>query len=956
MAREAAIDAELACGLHRELIGELTALCTEYPFREKFAGLLMLALYRSGRRADALEVYAQLDRRLRGEIGIQPGAGLAGLQRRILRDAPDLGAEGAGRAPADAGTQPSLPQPAAAGAGATAEKAVSRQLPAAVRHFTGRAGEIKDLMNLLGEADGPGGTVVISAIDGMAGIGKTALAVHAAHRLADRFPDGQLFLDLHGHTLGYQPRTAGESLDWLLRALGVPPGRIPDDLEERAAHYRARLADTRTLIILDNAAGEAQIRPLLPGTAGCLVLVTSRRKLKALDDAHALALDVLPAPDAIALFRAVSGLGRGPAPDPVLAEIAGLCGGLPLALRIAASLLRHRPAWSVTDLVGVLRDQRHRITALSDGERDLTGIFDLSYDSLAEPERLLLRQLGLVPGPDLDAHAAAALGGLDLRAAQRLLENLVDHNLVTQPTAGRYRLHDLIRLYARAHADQDPAGEREAAVSRLMDYYLHCAQAADRHLARRTVSVEFTVAELPAHRPELATREQAVAWMGAELANLSAAIELCAAGRSPYHAVALPAAMQGYLRIYAPWDHARRLHAIAVDASGLLEDRLALTVGLTDLGAIQGMADDYEGAISSLQRALDLARELGDSQSEANALIELGSIGWLTDDFQNATDNLVRARELTERIGDRTGLVHALSELGTVLRLTGDCPGAGAYLERALDLAGELGDRNQQAIALYGLGHVRQQVGEYPEAIAVLKRSLELFREVGSTLGQTGCLGVLGAVLRRIGDYEGAVDSLKEALELGHDLGDRHGQAVGLLGLGRVRSQTGDYAGADQDLARSLELFHVLGNRQGAANVLDDIGTVRRLTGDHAGSAEAHLEALRLFREVGDPQGAAEALNMYGILLRQTGRPAEARAHHGEALELAGEVDSPLDEADALTGIGECRLDEGEREQGIADLQRALEIYRRLRVPAADEVAARLAGLGGRVPAPETEH
>jgi DNA-binding SARP family transcriptional activator/tetratricopeptide (TPR) repeat protein len=935
LARETAIDAELACGRHREVIGELTALCTEFPFREKFAGLLMLALYRSGRRADALDVYVQLDRRLRGEIGIEPGAELAGLQQRILRDAPDLDA-----APVPAESAPSQATPAAA-----AEKAVSRQLPAAVRHFTGRAGEIKALMSLLDEVDGAGGTVVISAIDGMAGIGKTALAVHAAHRLADRFPDGQLFLDLHGHTLGARPRTAGESLDWLLRALGVPPGQIPDDLEERAAYYRARLADTRTLIILDNAVGEAQIRPLLPGTAGCLVLVTSRRKLKALDDAHALALDVLPAPDAIALFRAVAGLGRGPAPDPVLAEIAALCGGLPLALRIAGALLRHRPAWSLEDLVGVLRDQGHRVTALSDGERDLTGIFDLSYDSLAEPERRLLRLLGLIPGPDADAHAAAALADLDLRTAQRLMENLVDHNLLIQPTANRYRLHDLIRLYARARADRDPAEEREQAVSRLMDYYLHTVQAADRHLARRTISAEFAVADPPSHRPELATREQATAWMGAELANLSAAVEFSAAAEYPYHAVALPAAMQGYLRGAAPWNHVRRLHMIAADASRLLDDRLGLAVALTDLGAIQRMADDYEGAAESLQRALELARELGDSQSEANALIERGSVSWLTDDYQAATEDLGRALELAERLGDRLGLVHALCERGTVLRLSGDCPGAADSLERALKLARELGDLDQQAIAFYGLGAVRNQVCDYPGAMSALKQSLELFREVGSPIGQKGCLGVLGAVQRLTGDYEGAVASLKEALEMAHDLGDRSGEAIGLLGLGRVRVETGDYAGAGQDLARSLEIFRELGGRQGAANVLDDIGTVRRRTGDYAGAAEAHLEALRLFREVGDPQGAAEALNMYGIVLRETGRPAEARAHHGEAMELAREVDSPLDEADALKGIGESRLAEGEADQGAADLRSALEIYRRLGVPVADEVAARLAAL-----------
>ena len=273
---------------------------------------------------------------------------------------------------------------------------------------------------------------MISAIDGMAGIGKTALAVHAAHRLSGRFPGGQLFIDLHGYTKGQPPREPGEALEAFLRALGVPAGQIPQETEERAALYRQRLAGTRTLIVLDNASDEAQVRPLLPGEPGCLVLVTSRRRLKGLDDARSLALDLLPPQDAVALLRAVAGAGRIAAGDPLLGEIAGLCGRLPLALRIAGALLRHRPAWSLGHLAGLLRDQQHRVRALSDGERDLAAVFDLSYAGLDEPHRLLFRRLGLVPGPDVDAYAAAALLECDPDGATALLEDLVDHNLLTE--------------------------------------------------------------------------------------------------------------------------------------------------------------------------------------------------------------------------------------------------------------------------------------------------------------------------------------------------------------------------------------------------------------------------------------------------------------------------------------------------------------------------------------------
>jgi len=328
--------------------------------------------------------------------------------------------------------------------------------------------------------------VVISAIDGMAGVGKTALALHAAHRLAERFTDGQLFIDLRGHTQGQQPRSAAEALEWLLLALGVPPQRIPQDADERAALYRQRLAGSRTLIVLDNAANEAQIRPLLPGDAGCLVLVTSRRRLKGLDDASTLSLDVLPQADAVALLRSVATRGHEHElmPDPLLAEIADLCGGLPLALRIAAALLRHRPAWSPEHLAALLRDQHQRLGTLFDGDRNLAAVFDLSYQNLGATHQRLFRRLGLLPGADVDAYAAAALADTDPSTATSLLEDLVDDNLLMQHTPGRYWMHDLLRLHARTLAGRDPAHSRDSALERLLNYYQHTAIRADDLVTR----------------------------------------------------------------------------------------------------------------------------------------------------------------------------------------------------------------------------------------------------------------------------------------------------------------------------------------------------------------------------------------------------------------------------------------------------------------------------------------
>jgi DNA-binding SARP family transcriptional activator len=449
------IDAEMHLGRHEELIPRLRDLIAAHPLRERPYAQIMWALARTGQRAEALKVYSDARSTLTGELGIEPGPELRDLHQRILAG----------------DTEPTATIPVEAASAHTSVAApVLRQLPAAPGHFTGRRVELDALTRLrdqVGQASGAGGMVMISAVDGMAGVGKTALVIHAAHRMAGHFPGGQLFLDLHAYTPGHKPRSPGEALETLLRALGVPPRQIPRDTDERAALYRQRLADRRILIVLDNAATEAQVRPLLPGSAGCLVLVTSRRRLKGLDDARTLSLDVLPRADAIALLRAVGAPGRYSANDPALDEIAELCGRLPLALRIAAAMLRHRPAWTPRYLAGLLRCADHRVSDLSDAERDLGSAFDLSYRALDDARQLLFRCLGLIPGPDFDIYAAATLVGTDPGIAASLLEGLVDHNMLIEYAEGRYRLHDLLRAYARTLAGHDPHVGRQTALDRL---------------------------------------------------------------------------------------------------------------------------------------------------------------------------------------------------------------------------------------------------------------------------------------------------------------------------------------------------------------------------------------------------------------------------------------------------------------------------------------------------------
>jgi DNA-binding SARP family transcriptional activator/tetratricopeptide (TPR) repeat protein len=884
------IQADLEEGRHEQLIGELREVIVRYPLREHFHAQLMLALARAGRQAEALAAYQEARGALVSELGIEPGLELRQVHERVLAgDTPPV-------------TPPSVPDEAEA---PSTGVAVPRQLPATARSFVGRQAELDILYSLVNPGqDAAGGAVVISAIDGMAGVGKTALAVHAAHRLTTDFPDGQLYIDLHGYTQASEPRSAGEALEAILRALGVSPKQIPDHVEERAALFRQRLAGTRTLILLDNAVSEAQVRPLLPGAAGCLVLITSRRRLKGLDEAHVLALDVLPQADALALMRAVVGSERPDADDLVLSEIIELCERLPLALRIAAALLRHRPAWPVGHLAGLLRDQRHRIRTLSDGERHLGPVLDLSYDGLSGPQQLLFRRLGLVPGRDIDAYAAAALTAASPFDAGVLLEDLVDHNLLIQHLPGRYRLHDLIRLHARALVDQDPAHDRDAALARLLDYYQQTARQADALIERAPRSVPAGPG--PAHAPALPDADAARSWLRAERPNLLAAVRYSISHGDRKRTIALTAGLNTVLRADGPWIEAIDLHAAATTA----------------------------------------ATSLGDRPGQANALIRLGDARALTGDFAGAAGDLQQALQLFGELGGQAGQAEALTRLGAVKRLTGDCQGAASVLEQALELFRELGDQAGQAKALTRLADVKRLTGDYRGAAHDLEQALQLFRELGEQAGEPHALIGLAAVKRLTGDYRGAAHDLEQALQLFRELGEQAGEPRALIGLGDMKRLSGDYAGAVHSLERALQLFRQLGEQVGQASALGLLGQVRLSLGDFPGAARDLKEAIDLSRRIGARGNEAWAMNHYAAVFIGSGDFTRARALYQGALRLARQTCQLDDEALALEGIGECYLRTADTQSGIAYLKQALDIFRRLAInPDANRVDTRLTEL-----------
>jgi class 3 adenylate cyclase/tetratricopeptide (TPR) repeat protein len=787
--------------------------------------------------------------------------------------------------------------------------AATRTLPRDLVSFTGRQRELAELVEA---AAGAGGVVGVHAIGGMAGVGKTALVVHAAHRLAPRFPAGQIFLPLHGHTPGQQPVDPADALASLLLTAGIPAAQIPPGLEARMALWRDRLAEKQLLLILDDAADSEQVLPLLPGTGGSLVLVTSRRHLSALEDATAVSLDTLPPEEAAGLLVRLAGRpGLGPQ-DAAVAELARLCGYLPLAIGMLARQLHHHPAWTAAGRAAELAAAVDRLELIATENVSVAAAFDLSYADLAPDQQRLFRRLGLHPGADIDGYAAAALDGTGLAAARRGLEALYDQYLLTEPAQGRYRMHDLIREHARALAARlDPDGDRDHATARLLDYYQHVAGLADAELFRqtRTVPVAGTI---PAAVPVLAGQDEGLAWLRAERANLIACLDHATGTGQRARVIALTVGITTLLRQDGPWAEAIARHVTALRAAQHLGDRVGQANALHDLGIARRLTGDYPGAARDLEEALGIYRDLG----------------------------------------NRPGQASALNNLGVVRQLAGDYPGAARDLEEALGLYRDLGDRLGQASVLNNLGMVRLGTGDYPGAARALQEALGISRDLGDRRGQANALTYLGSVRRTTGDHPGAARDLEEALGLYRDIGDRRGQASALNNLGAARRTTGDHPGAAQALQEALGLYRDIGDRLGQASALNNLGMVRLGTGDYPGAAQALQEALGIYQDIGDRSGEAGALNGAGTLHRACGDLRRAGSCHQQALDLARQVGSSWDQAHALAGLGRCALAAGRAAEAEDMLRQALEIFQQIGAAEAAEVSAELQALTGTRPVP----
>ncbi|WP_329624940.1 tetratricopeptide repeat protein [Streptomyces sp. NBC_01255] len=782
-------EVELARGRHDDLIDELSVHAAANPLRERLCCQLMLALHRAGRQTDALQTARTFRATLAEEQGLDPGHAFTKLEEDILRDAPDL------RPPVV--TAPAKPQGI-------------NFLPYDVPDFTGREGELDGLIRLW--SGNSGGVVTISAIDGMAGVGKTTLAVHAGHRLAEQFPDGQLFVDLQAHTAGQAPLDAGAALEVLLGQLGVPAQQIPASVADRAALWRSELSGRRVLAVLDNALGADQVRQLLPGASRTLVLITSRRRLTDLDGAHALSLDVLPAADAVELFTAIVGARADAEPLAVL-DVLQLCGFLPLAVRIAAARLHHRPRWTVAYLADRLRDQRRRLAELATSERGVAAAFTLSYEQLTPDQQRMFRLLGLQPGRDVSAEAAAALADLSLDEAETLLEDLLDAHVLTQHQLGRYTFHDLLREHALATAAaQDPLDARREALGRLFHHYLHTASTAIDHLypQGKNRRPRIPAPDTPSYPPQ--DEAEAITWLDSERANLMAVGQYAAElDWLPRTTSQLAATLHRYLLGHAHQADALALHGLALRAGRRSGDTAAEARTLLDLGEVYyWWHGAYEKADEHYRHALDLARGIGDQGAEARALQNLGTLSTRLRAYDQAHDHCARSLVLFRELGDRAGEARCLTDLGILHERRGRYEDAHEHHRQALHVHRETGSRIGETVVLNNIGLLYQRQGAYDEARRHHRQALELSRRFDFPGDEAESLNALAEAARSLGDLAQAAAEHDNALTLARECSYRPEQARAHDGLAHVHRDLGRIDLAHDHARQALDLYTVL--------------------------------------------------------------------------------------------------------------------------------------------------
>jgi DNA-binding SARP family transcriptional activator/tetratricopeptide (TPR) repeat protein len=864
------IELELMLGRHSALLAELAGQCELHPLDETLAAHRITALFRCGRQADALRVYRDTRAKLVAE-GVEPTPELAQLHLRILHHDPELAITPAYRRP-DRKPQPNT-------------------LPPDIEDFVGRSAE---MLLLAGDTD-PDSRPALLVITGMGGVGKTALAVHAGHRMTQRYPDAQLYLNFRAHDQLGDPLEPADALRDLLAMLDVPAERIPGSLAERAELWRAELAFRRAVLIFDDVTGPDQVQPLLPAAGNIKIIVTSRQLRPDWSTGQGLTLRVLPEQDAAALFTQVAGHASSREPDQA-ARVSRLCGYLPLAIRLAASRIRSGAVTSAPDLL----DELAELTGGPGGEigHRLQAAFELSYRRLAPSEQRYFRYVGISPCLDTTIVSGAVLTGVTLTESRTALNALSSHHLLEETSPGRFGCHDLIRAFAATRfADEDAALERGRGISRLADYYLRAVRrASDLSHAHRGGTPSADEENQP-QSPEAAT-----AWLESEWGNALRVAEHCARRGFKRLCADLIHALGDFLNTSGHWDDARAAHLIALQAYRGLDDLSGIGRSAFDLSFICMRTGRSEEALEYATDAARTFKILGDRPGRAGALDLIGVIHRNTARFRGALAYHLEALDIYREVGDWRGLARTLVHAGTTLWYLGRLGEEMNYLSRALDIFRENGDSRGQAIALNGIGTVHQHQGDYRNAMHSYQLSHDIFYQVGG------------------------LQSL----------------AIANHNMARVQQCKGNHAAAITIYREVLATYRSMGDLQHQAYALIDIASVYRSTERHD-EALAHYEnAAFAADKVGDRYAYAEALCGIAGAHFGSGRLSAALENYERAARLAGEIESLYLKARALSGIADIVLDTEGSEAARIYWREAHDIFAQLGVPEAATVETRL--------------
>jgi DNA-binding SARP family transcriptional activator/tetratricopeptide (TPR) repeat protein len=879
------IQAGIRLDRHADLVGEIADLARQHPFDEMLLDLHLRALYGSGRQAEALSAYRQAERRWRNEFGGNLGSGLRDLHQLMLHEDPTLGI-----------ASPSKAAPHRAGAPAAVPPTVPPStIPRDNPDFTGRAAELGTLASWL-DADAAQSAVPVVVISGMAGVGKTALAVHAAHLLRDRYPDQQLYLRLRAHDPKEEPLDPAAVLGTLLRKLDGPDSVIPADVEDRAALWRFKLTGRKVLVLLDDALDADQVLPLLPDAPSCLVLITTRRRMLTLPGMHSLPLASLPHADAAELFSRAAGTGVAAVTDQAaIASVVRLCGYVPLEIQVAGRRLRSHPAWSVSDLASRLR-------ASGSDERDMTTALALSYRYLTPGQQRLLRWLAVHPGDSFSATAASAMAD-DASPAitEHMLEILFDYHLVEEPLPGRFTFHDQVREYAAALAEPEP--DRRLALGRLLDYYVCLADQADRvaHPFGRRIPVPRDTITPRALVP-LRTRSECMATLEMDKASLLGIARYAAAEGWPVHAGLLAHLLGPFLGTWGEWADAIGLH----------------------------------------RRAVAAWRSTGNATGEATALVDLAFILCRTGQHAEAAECARAGLAVARSSSDKGCEAAALDTLGVILSVSARYAEALACHDQAIPMWRDLGDRHGEADALNRSGMPAARLGRHPDALRRAELALAIYRELGDLPGETKALNNLGGMQQDAHCYDEALGCYEQAMAMSHEIGDRQGEAIALGNIGDIRQISGHHGEALRGYRTALDIFRDIGDRRSEAETLNGMAAAFTDAGDSTAALGHYGKALAIASELIERHTQAVSHLGIGAVHLLMGHGHSAADDYRIALALSQEIADPSQEGRALHGLGRALLGTESKAAAREYLRRALAIFEAMGSPEADDVRARL--------------